>query len=175
MSKASIFPNIIPKVLQDEIESTLLSVKFPWFYLDDITSPTNIQKRQGFQHTFLHLDFGINSPWFYFVEEIMSHNTVETLLSAKAFLQIPLYNANKIPDLPHIDRTIDHNVSVYYVKDSDGETLLYEGDKIIQRIMPKKGTLITFNGNTMHSAIQPKTHVRCVINFNYTIEDANEI
>jgi len=37
--------------------------------------------------------------------------------------------------------------------------------KIVKRVTPKQGTLIMFDGETYHSAEQPKKNVRCVVNF----------
>ena len=74
---------------------------------------------------------------------------------------------------------------VYYVNDSDGdfhlfnETFddLYSSDNVItlslkDKITPKKGTLILFNGKYLHAGSHPMVSKnRIVINFNYRLHD----
>jgi len=164
MGRASILSNVMSQKLQDEIENTLLSVDFPWYSLRDIKSPVLLERRNGFQHTFLDETIGINSPWFYLIEEIAKAFNLSTLIRSKAFLQIPLNNLKSNTDKPHIDHNAGHITNLYFVKDSDGDTLIYENNKIIQSFTPKKGSIITFPSNTLHTPIQPKSNTRCVIN-----------
>ena len=83
-------------------------------------------------------------------------------------------------DLLHIDATIPHLVVLYYVIDSDGDTLLtelqhqpgqaekidqhVESHKIITRVTPKQGRAVLFDGSIYHTAEQPRQNMRCVIN-----------
>ena len=54
----------------------------------------------------------------------------------------------------------------YYVNDADGATVLFDGQKIIKEVEPKKGRILLFNGSIYHGAGIPKTTNRCVVNFN---------
>jgi hypothetical protein len=82
----------------------------------------------------------------------------------------------KRPSIPHIDDYQDHLVLLYYVNDSDGDTLLYkniydpeqDNDMIIEsRISPKAGRAVLFMGDTYHSFHYPNKHdTRSVININ---------
>ena len=97
-------------------------------------------------------------------------STIEHLLSALAGTGV---------DTPHLDRFEPHLVFLYYVCDSDGDTIIYdyktekEGDvpffedvKELKRITPKQGRVVIFDGMYWHTAEQPTKDVRCVINFN---------
>jgi hypothetical protein len=78
---------------------------------------------------------------------------------------------------PHIDIHIPHFVFLYYVNDSDGDTVLfnemYSFEKepeltINKRIKPKAGSAIVFNGFNYHSSSAPiDTNERIVININF--------
>jgi hypothetical protein len=71
-------------------------------------------------------------------------------------------------------------VVLYYVVDSDGDTLIVdkirEGNieeyhhnvedyKILQRVKPKQGRAVIFDGKYYHTAEQPSKNMRCIINF----------
>lgn len=67
----------------------------------------------------------------------------------------------------HRDSIYDHHVILYYINDSDGETVI-EVDGEIKSVSPKKGRMIVFNGNYFHSSTSPEKTNRFVININVT-------
>ena len=90
-------------------------------------------------------------------------------------------------DLPHIDiYSRKHLVCLYYVCDSDGDTIIYNEREreisnedyttvkervtpnltIKQRVTPKQGRVVLFDGWLMHTAEQPINNVRCIVNYN---------
>ena len=86
----------------------------------------------------------------------------------------------------HIDNDFEHYVMLYYLNDSDGETIIYDQTKKdlpgnvekgifdIQnanltehaRIPPKRGRIVLFDGSRWHRGSFPKESLRCVMNFN---------
>ena len=87
----------------------------------------------------------------------------------------PLYclSPNKISvDTPHIDIKEDHFVMLYYVCDSDGDTIIYneqiesETYTVQRRVTPKQGRVVLFDGSYYHTAEQPLNNIRCVVNYN---------
>lgn len=79
---------------------------------------------------------------------------------------------------PHIDVNIPHLVLLYYVNNSDGDTIFFDktyssenvinkNDLMIQdRISPLQGRAILFNGLKYHASSSPiNSDMRCVINF----------
>jgi hypothetical protein len=81
----------------------------------------------------------------------------------------------KRSSVPHVDDWLDHLVLLYYVEDSDGDTILYsnkyshEDDEMIieHKISPKAGRAVLFDGRTYHSFYYPNMHdTRSVININ---------
>jgi hypothetical protein len=109
--------------------------------------------------------------------------TFTDIIQARSFLQLPLAKnmlGAEVDEL-HVDTDIPHVVVLYYVCDSDGDTLIVdkkynpeigveEGHKytealLLGRVTPRKNRAVIFDGAYYHTAEQPKLNVRCVINF----------
>jgi len=94
-------------------------------------------------------------------------------------LQFPMTTHEGMTN-PHVDTIEDHLVCLYYVIDSDGETMILDKEdfpagspipdwgeyNIVHRIEPKQGRAVLFNGRIYHANYLPKKNMRCVINFN---------
>ena len=170
MSKIKIIDNCIAVKQQNLIIKHLLqNTYFPWFYHQDVTKGFNIelnQKRPAFTHYFI-LDKNSTGESLNLILPIINSLTKKQIIQCRAFLQFPL-NPKLIGlkhDTPHTDFSYPHTVYLYYVIDSDGDTLFLKNSKIVKKITPKKGRLVIFDGNIQHTAEQPKKGVRCVINF----------
>ena len=88
------------------------------------------------------------------------------ILRARAFIQAP--SGKNIIQKPHTDVDFSHWVFLYYVNDSDGDTIFYNEQKeIIKRVAPKKGRVCFFDGNVYHSSSSPANFTRSVININF--------
>lgn len=181
--------NIINEFEQQAIVNLLLgNPRFPWAYAPDVTytDSSNPQRRPGMMHWFAGFMEGNTSGYEYVMEPIIRNaahhlNMSEVdVLQARAFLQFPLdskFTGTSI-DTPHIDRFEPHWVFLYYVLDNDAETVLYNNmmknkndmpplfDELTEkiRIKPKAGRLVIFDGMHWHTAEQPRTGVRCIIN-----------
>ena len=65
-----------------------------------------------------------------------------------------------------------HFVMLYYVCDSDGDTIIYnekvESEKytVKESVTPKQGRVVLFDGGLFHTAEQPISNTRCVVNYN---------
>ena len=168
--KIKIFKDVIDKQKQEEIKNTLLKGRtFPWYFIEDISSSK--QSRPGMQHEFCTVEKGVNSIYFDNVLPIINYITKPELriFRINSFLQFP-NSSFKNYDTPHYDIPEQKNpytVFLYYVLDSDGDTVFFnEKNKIIKKITPKQGTAVMFDGKYLHTAYQPKKNIRCVINFN---------
>ena len=68
---------------------------------------------------------------------------------------------------PHTDDDMPHFVILYYVNDSDGDTVIYLPDGDSVSITPKKGRVLAFDGSLKHASSSPvETRYRVVININ---------
>ena len=94
------------------------------------------------------------------------------VIQGRSFLQLPINYKGEREDSPHIDTSDDHFVMLYYVCDSDGDTIIYnEQEKsdsytVQKRITPKQGRVVLFDGSYYHTAEQPLNNIRCVVNYN---------
>jgi hypothetical protein len=78
---------------------------------------------------------------------------------------------------PHVDMTTPHMVLLYYVNDSDGDTVIFDqkyDDGEVPRltvnraISPKAGAAILFDGLTYHSSSSPQyAEKRIILNINF--------
>jgi len=186
-NKVFVFDDIVNLETQNHIKDLMLN-KAMWSYVSDVTNPQlNDQQRPGFAHWFVK-DEIITSDLHNEVLPILQ-NSLKKLnvhgdrryLQGRSFLQLPLNidNREKL-DVPHVDlANFKHLVILYYVTDADGETVIYdnqfvENEKIPnfedlkekQRVMPKQGRVVCFDGYYWHTSQQPSKGTRCIINYN---------
>lgn len=185
IKKVYIFDDIIKKEEQEIIKNKFFGKNFPWYFIKDISKThNNTQTRPGFFHYFINEE-KINSFDVDIINHIIENSCKKIkfkhtkILQARAFLQLPLSKKNIDLDTPHLDRKIPHLVFLYYVCDSDGDTVIYnyrykkENDipnfknlKELKRIKPKQGRVVVFDGLYWHTAQQPENNTRCIINCN---------
>lgn len=74
---------------------------------------------------------------------------------------------------PHTDFPFDHTVVLYYVNDADGATVLYNKDgSINRRVEPKRGRVLMFDGNILHSGGIARQGPRSVVNYDVIVRKA---
>ena len=170
------------KSFQDNLEELLLGNNFPYFLGLD-TVPSDGLKFEdkntipGPQFTHLLVDVGgkVNSNYYYpNIQPIYSK--LENLFDKDYYLSRCKINVNLIDNrfknkyhTPHIDNWFEDGITaIYYVNDSDGDTIIFDNDRnIIERIEPKKGRLVYWEGLKFHAKQSPtKTNQRVIINFN---------
>lgn len=184
-SQIYVFDDIIPqnqanyleKLYNNEIKG---AKQIPWFYTphlstgfsDNPPSSDNMPKSEtGFSLNFLSGDqkhHRLFAPLYSFLQS--QDLALEEVFLARSFLQTPNPYANV--QQPHTDIPIPHWVVLYYVLDSDGDTIFYDDNqKEIARVPPKKGRIVCFNGMISHSGSSPLKSTRIVIN--YTVNFAS--
>ena len=96
------------------------------------------------------------------------------IVQGRSFLQFPLNLNSSDDDTPHIDLDEGerHIVVLYYVVTSDGDTVIYnqrtESDvyTVKQKVTPKQGRVVIFDGGLYHTAQQALRQIRCIVNYN---------
>lgn len=72
----------------------------------------------------------------------------------------------------HIDYSFPHLVLIYYVNTTDGDTVLYdENKKVINRISPKRGRCVLFDGLIKHASSSSTLSPRMIINTNIIVNE----
>ena len=172
---------------QNELEDTLLAeMNLAWYLLDDVAYPgaAVIHRQPGIVHPLFETHKGIMSPIYNLALPMVLQATTainfnyQSIIRGRSFIQFPTHT--KHANHAHVDTNEPHLVCLYYVNDTDGDTIIYNEtvDDIInlpglsndmltikQTITPKKGRVVLFNGNRYHSSSTPTTNARCVINF----------
>jgi hypothetical protein len=153
-----------------------------WYYSPDITVDGKVSKQLGL-HGFSNHFYDIMRetppspfqslmmPFLFQVKDLVKSPRI-----LRARLDMTLYNPFCLPDAcahtPHVDMNGEHHTAVYYVNDSDGDTIIYNEREelgtytIKQKVTPKQGRMVLFDGSLYHTAEQPLNNVRCVVNYN---------
>jgi hypothetical protein len=172
-----IIDDVLPVSLADKLERTLLSPTYPWYYTDDITySRVDRVGLEDMTFGFFHLlvSGGEQVSPFYPMFDVIYHMALSkcdtgltnpSCLQARTFLQVP-QKTKKLYNNRHVDIDMPHFVCLYYVNDADGDTFMFNGEEIVQRVAPKKNRAVIFDGSIYHSSSVPSVGKRVVVNFN---------
>jgi len=194
-----IIDDIIPKNYQDILENRILNPLnseevVNWFLNPDLdvqlhSTNHNDTKNVGFSHVMVNNSSPVSLLNDLFLplvaiacEQIEISNY--QIIQSRLFLQAPIGNNERKNDKLHVDLPYQHTVLLYYINDSDGDTVFsnlnskditrssLDSDteyEIIKRVTPKKGRGVFFNGRIFHASSKPSKNVRCVANFNLVI------
>jgi hypothetical protein len=188
--------NVIPKDYQDHLLNLMTSFEFPWLFNPNMVSGDQCFVGQennlsGFNH-FFYEHGEAQSPFFQLVYPLVLTLTSQTgvsfnrLIRMRANLTMPNKSSTLEHHMPHIDSFFPHWNAIYYVNDSDGDTVIFNETNdtydagqddvlrikenkftIKKRITPKKGKVLIFPGKYYHSSSFARdSKYRCVINMN---------
>jgi hypothetical protein len=180
-----IIDNIVDHEVQDQIESALLGSETNWRFSRSSAYKQELfpdvseeQRKQITQFNHVVFDGQIKNPNYELYASVAQavadrkNQKILAITNMRAHLQLPIQN--KPIGIPHVDKhdTNPFSVIVYYVNDSDGDTVLFNKDKTeLVRVPPKKGRCVIFDGKIYHRAGMPTIDIRCIINYNlYTKE-----
>ena len=166
---------------------------FNWWYSDN--SSFRIQKdhpdstnfsEYGFSHKFWDSEKGPN-PSESFIQpllfQILDVTDCDFIIRARA--DMVTWSKEEFIHLAHRDFAVPNTASVFYVNESDGDTIFYnvnpndnsngEVDNL-ERVSPKANRLVLFDGNLVHTGCSPTKHKnRILINSNYIKKEYKEI
>ncbi len=189
-----IIDDVISLSIQDELEKNILNPNFPWGHMfsSDLGNEANddyiFLKRKEFQNNeiidpgqFYHNILINQQPghffsWFTPILEAIKFEGMH-ILRMKMNFNYPYFgNKESTHGIPHVDlpNEKDYITAIYYVTDADGDTILfnekngYQGPLTIkERVSPKKGRIVLFDGDTLHAACPSiSNRPRIVVNIN---------
>lgn len=187
--------NFLPKSYQDDIEKSLSTDFFPWYWNKSTVadnffygSNKNILESNQFTHTIIANDgrqpsflFADIKPMVYFLEKNINVK-VAKIDRIKVNLLQPVVGGNtQSHNPPHWDADYEIQPNtlsmVYYVNDSDGDTVIFnkklpdqpENLEVLHRSKPKKGKCIVFPSNRWHASSNPINNDRRII-INFVLE-----
>jgi hypothetical protein len=174
------------KQLLGEITSNF----FPWYYQNSMSySEDHPNMKDDFGNFGFNFWLNKNGNWtdtgitkftmplLFNIKDVIKSPTI-----LRARLDMTIYNPNNYRHQTHVDFYEPHYSSIYYVNDSDGNTVIYNEiatsqEKIddlkltIKKVVePKANRLLIFYGNYYHTGHSPSKHKnRIIINSNYGI------
>lgn len=170
--------DFLPISLSNNLESlTVNNPNFPWFFVD---SSSGANYHDGFekdQYGFFHIlyaetensdHFKYFLPVVYFIEDKFNVS-VDNLMRMRLGMSVKI-SEKPITRYPHVDTNISHLTLLYYINDSDGDTVIYCNDKkgILKKISPKKNRAVLFDGSIFHSSSTPsQVSQRVALNINF--------
>jgi hypothetical protein len=187
--------DLLPAAVADAIEQSFVSPRFPWFFYSNVNHgakppadlPGVFQRDSRFEDSFgfSSLLFPGNeptSPWLQHPKTVFEAFATRHTLVPKQMLRI---KANLLvrsdapgrprPFTPHVDIPTPHWVLIYYVNDSDGDTVIldktfpdWQNAAVLHSVSPKKGRAILFDGRHYHCGTCPSAHdARIVLNYDF--------
>lgn len=188
-----IIDNFLSPSYFKEIQDILMSNHFPWRYHGNITDRNDNSNLYsfGFAHNFYE-DGGVEAsnfsiffkPLFLQIKDLVKKDQIY-----RARADMTVYSLDGYRHSPHVDlflnkeknSYLENVTSIFYVNESDGNTVLYNekliscNDKvkeknltIMQEINPIPNRLLIFDGRHIHTGHSPQKHKnRILINSNY--------
>ena len=218
-----VIDNFLTKSYHEEIQERLTGDGFPWFYnanvsghwpqehiSHDVNNPTGtpLFKDYAFSHhiwkevtteMFENADIGglADTAWATFLKPFLLQvmDTVGCDMILRCRGDMTTWSPEEFIHPAHTDYPFPNASSIYYLHDTDGDTILYGKDsfdhdikidqhqdgtlsqtiggktttlEIKERISPKANRLLLFDGNLLHTGSSPTKHkTRILINSNF--------
>ena len=167
--------NFLPTYIEDQVENLLLYEKhIRYSYFSSVVNPSFNIYQPGFGYQFFkdNLPKYFNEPQYISLLNILYSFCIyrkihlTQIIQGRSWLSLP--SPTPLSENIHTDLDFSHWVLLYYVNDSDGDTILFNSkEEEIQRVTPQKGKAIFFDGSVKHCGSQPAKSHRAVINFNF--------
>ena len=179
-------------------EKVITSGLFPWYYNENITGNTGdpLDRPTMYSYGFSHMvamDSKIYSPeihhCLYGVYGKILEQTNSKNIDRVRF-EMTTHSHEKKIHFPHIDLDYKHIASVFYMTDSESETVIYDhkvpsygavnfselysseeyyGFPIKKLVKPKENRILIFEGSYLHTSYPPtEEKSRVILNINVT-------
>lgn len=180
------FSNVIPESYLTEMREVLLSPDFQWHLVPYTVPPHTLASELDTIHEgpmlFHSCMIGGNytsdvgplfKPLLWFLEK--DHGVVAKRIE-RIKINMVLKDGSYPPNChhsPHVDvwdTTGDYNTFLFYVNSADGDTVILEDDKIVERHSPQGNSGILFDSKLFHASSPPVTsQYRLVVNYIFEV------
>ena len=179
-----VFENFLSKSYHEQILEMMSSENFPWYYYKNISiEEGNNLNEYGFSHMFWAQETGqrdSTQTWFLKSALLQIMDVAECNAIIRSRGDMTTYTSKNFVHRPHIDYDFPHISSIYYVNESDGDTIFYNqrANNIneinnlnlqeYKRVAPKANRLVVFEGDIVHTGSSPiNFKKRILINSNF--------
>jgi len=117
----------------------------------------------------------LTKPLLLTAQEQVEEFIGRSVIPIRSRADMTVYNPEKYKHGIHIDIPLKHITCIFYINNSDGNTIIYDYNKtiIIKEIEPVENRLLIFDGNLPHTGHSPsKNKFRILINMNFFDEDS---
>ncbi len=184
--------NVLGDNVLSELQYRILEGNIPWYFGE---STAYKGETNQFDFSFSHLIVNDGEPVSPLFNTVLmafmqcldrAGQKIDTLYRMRLGLITP--SSHTIVHSAHIDSDTPHVTGLFYLNDSDGDTILYENMynpkygmtsqdyiktqklSVLEKFKPTQNTFITFDGYRYHSSSTPTLNKRrIVLNVNYSI------
>lgn len=181
------FYKVIDNVISEKYSRFIFDeiVKVSWTFVPNLSYATsNNTDNVGFSYNFfLNKNYSVNgteirNPEYNYVipmllnafDHLGINCDLNSVFRSRARLTTQR-DQQRIEDM-HVDYSFSHLVLLYYVNTTDGDTVLYnKNNEIIERISPRRGRCVLFDGSINHASSTSTLSPRIVINNNILLNN----
>jgi len=176
-----VIDDVMPVVMQDQLHDMCIDPSFQWTFLPDATYDKREEKlvqkmNKPSYPSMSHLAMQDYKPRTQVATMISSHCLCMSdkagldpsiLYRMRIGLYLPISGA-PLHNNMHVDMKLPHMVVLYYVNDADGDTFFFNNSReIVDKVTPKKGRAVVFDGLTLHASSMPSKDYRISLNLGY--------
>jgi hypothetical protein len=157
----------------------------PWYFKKCITfpdDPSDCLYSYGFENQVIR-DFNVSNDYLFnllsgFYSQLL--DATECSKISRSRIDMVTYSPTQHQHTIHVDEYFPHIASVFYLTDSDAETIIFDQKcfshdqlqtidltslKVIKTVQPKENRILIFNGQYLHTGCSPaKYKNRIIIN-----------
>ena len=149
-------------------ENTDIKNKVSWNYQKGIVRNPDLALTDYKEHDFMYV-YSLYScdemmrfdKYYYLIKPILNKLKIKKLFDVRANLLVP--TQEHIYHEFHTDRSIPHQVALFYLNDCNGFTVL----KNTVEVECVQNRMLLFDGSIEHHSVTSTDNPRCVININY--------
>jgi hypothetical protein len=178
-----IIEKLLPPTVESRVHDLMTAIQFPWYWnAENIVPETPDDAISQLTHMFYQDKRAPSPQWNSSVSLIVGHFVQKTNIRLKRIVRV---KGNLIPNIAHKNENLDNLIHtdvprewagnyvsfVYYVMDSDGDTIIFADDKktIVETSPPVKGNCVWFDSKLWHRSTVPVNNKRRVI-INFILE-----
>ena len=175
-----VIDDVMPEVMQNQLIDICTHPEFAWSFLLDATydDREKLAQKMGKPKypSFSHLAMKDYQPKTGVCDAITSallcisdkaEQDPSIIYRVRFGLYLPINNPPLHNNI-HVDVKVPHTVALYYVNDTDGDTFFFDKNReIVDRVSPKKGRIVVFDGLTLHASSMPTEQYRISLNIGY--------